>query len=127
MRLARTIVAYVLLSWVTLALLACGGGGGGEEVGLGECPTASRSQAQLGQFVLFGTCAGCHSSQLSGEDRSGAPEGMDFDKPEVIFAMPHEIYAAAHSGAMPPPNSEVDRLSDAQIEALRVYLACGPE
>jgi mono/diheme cytochrome c family protein len=123
MRLARTVVVFVLLSWVTLGLLACSSGGG--EGGLGDCPPGSQSKAQNGQFVLFGTCAGCHSSQLEGEARGGAPDGLDFDRPEIIAAMAEDIYATAHAGTMPPPTSDVPRLSDAQIEALRVYLACG--
>jgi mono/diheme cytochrome c family protein len=130
MRLTRTVVAYVLLSWVTLALVACGGeeatGGGGSEV-LGECPPGGETQAQNGQFVLFGTCVGCHGSQLVGDERLGAPVGMDFDRPEMIRQHAEAIYLQADSGLMPPPTSEVPRLSEAQIEALRIYLACGVE
>jgi mono/diheme cytochrome c family protein len=107
-------------------LVGCSASADDSTAGLGECPDGAQTQAQSGQFVLFGTCAGCHSSQLSGDDRHGAPAGSDFDQPEVIGAMADLIYARAHAGTMPPPTSDVPRLSPAQVEALRVYLACGP-
>ncbi len=118
-RLAATLVLVVAAGIPG----ACGGDGSS----LGECPPGSQQQRSAGAFVVFTTCLGCHSSQLEGEARHGAPPGQDFDDVEIVRAMAADIYREAKDGTMPPPTSDVPRLSDAQIEAIRVYLACGPE
>jgi mono/diheme cytochrome c family protein len=117
----------LVVAGLVLALCSCGGGGDGVD-GLGECPPSPDQQASTGALVLFTTCAGCHHSRLEGEARRGAPPGQDFDQSEVIQAMAGDIYRVARAGAMPPPvASDVPALTEAQIEGLRVYLACGVE
>ncbi len=88
---------------------------------LGECPPNSENQQASGSMTMFFTCTGCHSETLTGPDRVGAPEGMDFDTPEQVRAYDEEIYESVVNGSMPPGGG----LNDSQIEAVRVYLACG--
>jgi hypothetical protein len=57
--------------------------------------------------------AGCHNSP-------NPAEGLDFSSESVVKAHAVEMYNQASEGAMPPTGA----LSDANIEALRVYLAC---
>ena len=116
----RLPLSIALLAAAALLCVACGG----EEAPLGDCPSGAQQQASSGAFILFGTCAGCHSSQLEGADRQGAPPGMDFDDTDIIRDMAEDIYRTAVEGTMPPPSSDVPMLNAEQVEALRVYLAC---
>lgn len=72
-------------------------------------------------------CTRCHSSQLSGDARMGAPVGADFDTLEGILAHAHHVdqYAAAGPQAtntlMPPSDP---RPSVAERLQLGEWLAC---
>ena len=113
-RLIRLLAPFVLFAFMTAAC--------GEDTGpLGECPPNSESQQDLGANVIFFTCSGCHSANLTGAARQGAPVGSDYDTAEQALANAEEIYESAASGTMPPP----DGLNADQIETVRIYLACG--
>lgn len=102
-------------------ILGCAiGCGGGEEGPVGECPPNSEVQQDSGSSILFVTCIGCHSQNLEGAAREGAPVGSDFDTVAPINAQAEEIYARSIDGSMPPGGG----LNELQIENLRVYLAC---
>ena len=95
---------------------------GGEEGPLDVCPPNSQEQQDSGSFILFTTCIGCHSQNLSGVDRQGAPADSNFDNAELIKAQADEIYARSIDRTMPPGGG----LNDMQLESLRAYLACLP-
>ncbi|MCG8419518.1 MAG: cytochrome c [Proteobacteria bacterium] len=116
------IVWVGLLAAILTVAIGCGG-----DDGLGDCPPASQSQQNTGATIVFTTCIGCHSSQLQGADRRGVPDGMDFDVIDIVRDMAADIYRTAEDGSMPPPTSDVTALNSAQVEAVRVYLACGAE
>jgi cytochrome c553 len=97
-------------------------GCGGDEGPVGSCPPNSQEQQDSGSFILFTTCIGCHSENLSGADRQGAPPGSNFDNAELIKAQAAEIYERSIDGTMPPGGG----LNDMQLESLRAYLACLP-
>lgn len=84
---------------------------------LGECPTDAQSsgQKQAGNDIVKNTCAaaGCHSSQ-------NPAEGLDFTSEAAVKTHALTMYSEAEEGAMPPAG----KLSDSDLEALRVYLAC---
>ena len=101
------------------ALLGSASGCGGED--LGECPANSDAQQAEGKQVIAQNCTTCHSSQLTGAARGGAPAEYNFDNTALVRDEAEEIYSATESGSMPP----VGALSDSQVEAVRVYLACG--
>lgn len=94
--------------------------GCGSEGPLDVCPPNSQEQQDLGANILFFTCIGCHSNQLEGADRAGAPPGSDFDNADLIKAQADEIYARSIDGTMPPGGG----LNEMQLESLRAYLAC---
>ncbi len=103
-----------------LAICIVFGVGCGSEGPVGECPPNSSAQQSSGGFLLSGTCNGCHSQNLEGPDRAGAPVGMDFDTPELTKPYAAAIYDSVLDGSMPPGGG----LNELQIEDLRVYLAC---
>lgn len=95
---------------------ACGDSGGP----LGECPPASGDQQSAGSFIFSNTCTGCHSQNLTGADRFGAPPNSNFDTPDLILSQAQEIYDRVLDRSMPPGGG----LGDQQIEAVRVYVTC---
>jgi hypothetical protein len=46
-------------------------------------------------------CAGCHSTALTGDARSGAPELIDYDTAEVAIANAFLSWSMIYSGQMP--------------------------
>lgn len=98
------------------AVAAMGFAGCGAD--LGECPTDSAAQEAAGLDVVNTKCAtaGCHTSANGGSPA----EGLDFSSASVVMDNASEMFSQAEAGSMPPTG----KLSDADLEALRVYLAC---
>lgn len=96
------------------ALLGCG-------ADLGDCPPDSDAQQAAGKVVMEQQCNNCHASGLSGSQRQGAPDEYNFDDPAVVSDEAEEMYGEAEEGEMPPGGA----LSSTDLEAFRVYLACG--
>lgn len=105
----------VLSVLVAAAALALGFAGCGAD--LGECPTdaTAAAQKQAGNDLVKAKCAtsGCHNSP-------NPAEGLDFSAESTVKDNAVTMYGEAEEGAMPPAG----KLSDTEIEALRVYLAC---
>lgn len=126
MRLAfiATLLAAALLS------PACGGGEDGGEPTGATCPSGSTvTYSNFGE-TFFGTyCTGCHSSELTGADRHGAPADHNFDSLEGIRAEVEHIELAAAGGPdavndeMPPSTAD-DFPSEAERLQLGEWLAC---
>jgi hypothetical protein len=97
----------------TLAIAGCGDD-------LGECPTDSSAAGQktAGEQVVLTKCAtaGCHTSA----NGASPAEGLDYASASVVKSNAAEMYGEAAEGAMPPTG----KLTDAELESLRVYLAC---
>lgn len=105
----------VLSVFAFAAIAAVGIAGCGAD--LGECPTdaTAAAQKQAGNDLVKAKCAtaGCHNSP-------NPAEGLDFSAESVVKEHAVTMYSEADEGAMPPSG----KLSDTEIEALRVYLAC---
>lgn len=105
----------VLSVFAFAAVAAMGFAGCGAD--LGECPTDSTAaaQKQAGNDLVKAKCAvsGCHNSP-------NPAEGLDFSAESVVKANAVTMYSEVSEGAMPPTGA----LSDTEMEALRVYLAC---
>ena len=95
---------------LSAALAGCGGD-------LGDCPSNSATQQAAGKAVLTSRCSGCHSPSNAGGNPA---EGLDVTVDSVVKSEASDLYGEASEGAMPPSG----RLSDADLESLRVYLAC---
>jgi hypothetical protein len=78
-------------------------------------------------------CVGCHSSELEGAARNGAPLGHDFDSlPGILIVADHiDQYAAAGpdivNTMMPPPTDPGPKPSTEEREQLGQWLACEHE
>ncbi len=102
-----------ILAFATIAALGFAGCG----ADLGECPTdaSAAAQKQAGNDLVKARCAtaGCHNSP-------NPAEGLDFSSEAEVKAHALEMYSEVDEGAMPPSG----KLTDAEAESLRIYLAC---
>ena len=104
-------------------LAACGGGDdgdGGERMEiLGDCPPGADTAA--GQTVYTNNCMVCHPAFAQPAGRSGTPAAATTvcsDLARIADCM----YDRANEGTMPP--APAGDLSDADVENLRIWLAC---
>ncbi|MDC3955459.1 c-type cytochrome [Polyangium jinanense] len=105
-----------LLAFSVAAFGALAGCGSDSE-GLGECPPDSSAQQTAGLSVITNSCTVCHNPNYANGTPAG---GYDFSSADEIKAEAAEMYSEAAEGAMPPTG----KLSETDLEALRVYLAC---
>ncbi len=102
-------------SLLALGLAACGSST------LGDCPADSTATQSAGRALIQNRCANCHSSMLSGAARAGAPTTVNYDSLTAIQANVDNGWAEIEAGTMPQGGT----LTAAEIENIRVYLACG--
>jgi hypothetical protein len=135
----------VLAAGVSLGLygVGCGDDTGGhdhgdddhhhdEEIGTptgAECPDGGTlTYESFGQEFMASYCTNCHSAELEGSARHGAPADHDFDTLDGIQSVADHIdqYAAAGPDStnttMPPTDPKP---SMAEREMLGEWLACG--
>jgi len=118
------------LSLALAALLAACSSDAQPALPSGAACDESLSYAGEMQGFFESYCLLCHSSEVSGDDRFGAPVGADFDRLEGIQSFLVAIDAEAGAGpdgvfeTMPLPGLP-DQPSLAEREALSAWLACG--
>jgi hypothetical protein len=88
------------------------------------CPTGTQlSWENFGQAFMLNYCTSCHSAELSGSDRVGAPEEMNFDSLQDVMNWRMNIHgAAAVEQAIMPPSKHVGADEKA---LLTEWLGCG--
>lgn len=99
----------------------------GEDAGL-ELPTDVDCDADpiptFDQVAAFDTCTTCHSSELTGTERNGAPADDNWDDyveaEEHAELIAHEVF----EGAMPPADSGLT-LTAAEEDELYLWALCG--
>ncbi|UQA62661.1 hypothetical protein [Polyangium aurulentum] len=111
----------ILLGAVLFGGLVATAGCSGEDVG--DCPPDSAQRQANGGLVLTNKCITCHSTKVTGPMRNGAPDEYNFDDQEKLKDEAEEIYGEAKEGVMPPGAP----LSSAELEDLRIHLACLPD
>jgi hypothetical protein len=98
----RSLAVTILLAATMAHGEGCGCGGGGFELGPptgAECPPDSTLTYEGFAVPFFAAyCNDCHSSELHGEDRMGAPSFHDFDTQLGIQQVAEHIDAASGSG-----------------------------
>jgi hypothetical protein len=78
----------------------------------------------VGQPTMLSWCTGCHSSNLEGDDRHGAPEGVNLDTLAGVQEQADAIRARAILSNDMPPGGGLPADVRAQLEA---WLDCGAE
>src|SRR5687767_8807643 len=71
-----------------------------------NCPV---SGSEAGRTVLVSACLNCHSSALSGAQRSNAPVGVDFDNDADVRRWKDRILVRAVDQGTMPPAAPLDR------------------
>ena len=131
----RSIATLAFLSTILIAFAGCGDDGGddGGQVDapagmpFGECPTDSQAMEMAGATAIGAKCTTCHGAALTGADRMFAPASVNFDTAAEVMQRADRVNTRAVSGTgspMPPASSAFGTLDAAEIEAIRVYLAC---
>ena len=101
-----SLAGAALLAALLLSLGACG-----HDLPDVDCNTAQ--PPSFSDVTLLSSCVGCHSSELSGSARNGAPSDIDFDT--YASAMEHAEHGAGevYEGAMPPSGTVSADVKDA--------------
>jgi len=117
-------LALVSLFVLTLSLVAgCGGASDdGLPQGLGSCPEESTAVWASTESIFQANCTRCHSSDLLGGDRDGAPVESNYDTPEAAALNAEYTWQRIQTGQMP---NDQALTSDADALTLREWLACG--
>lgn len=126
---STTSVLLLGLSALVCALLGCSDA---EPTPTGSAcpPDSTLTYENFGQAFMEAYCTRCHSSELQGADREGAPEYHDFDTLFGVVAVADHVdeWAAAGPDAvnelMPPDG---DRPTNEERYQLGEWLACEVE
>ncbi len=107
---------------------ACDSGDGdsgdsdGSETGeLPEVDCAASNVPAFGELAAISSCTSCHSSELSGGDRAGAPVGVDYDTYENAKANAEQGAVEVNAGRMPIGSS----LGESDKEDFYLWALCG--
>ncbi|WP_428265228.1 hypothetical protein [Haliangium sp.] len=119
MLVRKTLTILALLACSSL-LVACGGDdgddGGGMSI-LGDCPAGA--DTSTGETVFTNNCSVCHAGFVQASGRGTAPVGINCGSLDTVGEC---MYDRAMQMSMPPdPNT---KLTAAEAESLRVWLAC---
>ena len=88
----------------------------------GTCDDNTSTWENTGEPIMDTWCTPCHSASVTGEQRNGAPDEVDFDTLEDVRAWSHRILIqAALSDNMPPAGG----LSTTERADLQEWIACG--
>ena len=74
--------------------------------------------------IIRPKCLGCHSSQLSGAERNGAPEGSNFDTYDDAKSQASKIIQRAVVDMDMPPDPD-QQLTDVEKKALQNWVKLG--
>ncbi len=118
-----------MLGTLLATLLACGGDDpgptGGADTGpvtsLEDCETSPLRYDTFAQPLLATWCTPCHNSELEVAERSGAPEGLDFDSYSRIVTYAALASQSITDERMPPAGG----LSVAAREDFAFWVDCG--
>lgn len=113
--------ASILACAITVPLAASGCGGGGDDDG-GFTVDCSGDVPSYSELTILDTCTGCHSSELDGVEREGAPEDINFDTYEAAVDSSIDAVGVLSNGSMPPPG--VAQPSAAQKQAFYNWAGC---
>ena len=106
---------------LALTLVSCGGDGSdSSDVNCDRNPPFTYDN--FGRGFMGKHCNGCHSSLVSGNQREGAPTGVDFDTYRGIVTWGYRIESRSvgEAGGMPPGGGP----SEAEFARFQEWLEC---
>jgi uncharacterized membrane protein len=127
MRLALLLAALI----ASVAVAACNGDEGSPEPTGAICPDDSTlTYDNFGSLFFTTYCTSCHSSDLDGIDRHGAPADHNFDTLAGVLAEAEHIDEWAAAGpdvvnTFMPPSTADDFPDESERLDLGEWLACG--
>ncbi|MDP8225219.1 MAG: hypothetical protein P9L99_17800 [Candidatus Lernaella stagnicola] len=108
------LLTSILVFVLAIVLFACGGGDDDDD---DNDDAAAPTWENFAQGFFADYCTRCHSSELAGVDRVGAPPGVDFDTYDGAVADAADARERAGVGESMPPDAtkptqaERDRLT----------------
>ena len=107
---------------LSLALVACGA----SEPPPNKCEIPPSYEKDLRPELVEAKCIQCHSENLSGLARGGAPEELNFDRYDLLESVRREFVDAITSGREPPRSAGVELEVNEEERALVVlWQSCG--
>lgn len=121
-RTSNLVSVALTVGMVSIALLVGAAGCGGDDGDDGAAPDCSGDVPTYGELTILEICTGCHSSELSGDDRMEAPADVNFDTYEAAVDASLLAIGVLSNGTMPPP--EADQPSEAQRQDFYDWAGC---
>jgi uncharacterized membrane protein len=107
---------------ICIALAACSSPAV-EDPAISACESSILNTSNFGQPFLLDWCRGCHSSELTVENRQGAPLGVDFDNMDMVRSLASRITVRAGTTMPTMPPAAGPSLEEREL--LIEWLACG--
>lgn len=101
MSLKHALVALLASGAMSACLFACGADDGSDEGDLPQIDCTTTTVPKFAEVTIWPRCTNCHASTLTGGDRAGAPEGVDFDVYESAVEHAEHAMEEVHEGKMP--------------------------
>jgi uncharacterized membrane protein len=120
MRSLSKIYSYLAMT-LCAGLLLVGACGGDDNLPIVDCDAVT--VPTYAQLTILDTCTGCHASVLEGNERGGAPLGVDFDTYELAAEHAEHGVAEVYEGAMPPPG--IGETTPQQRQDFYAWALCG--
>lgn len=76
---------------------------GGDKEPVDPCLDPPTYTNEIRPLIIEAKCLGCHTSELRGEGRNGAPDHLNFETYELMQPSLAEAAAAITAGREPPP------------------------
>jgi uncharacterized membrane protein len=116
--MSRHLTALALTAIVAAigSFVACGGDDGTVDCETATVPTFS-------EVSIWPKCTNCHASTLTGGDRQGAPEGINFDNYADAVAHADKALDEVDEGAMPIPDASI--VTEEEKQSLAAWVECG--
>lgn len=80
------------------------------------CRDVDLTWENFGRSFMRKNCTGCHSSKHHGDDRVGAPEGVDFDTYDGVLNDVEGIELRSILSSTMPPATELSALERANLD-----------
>ncbi|HTM20879.1 MAG TPA: hypothetical protein VL172_10235 [Kofleriaceae bacterium] len=120
---------------LAITLLAAAAGCEEEELGPptgAACPdTSTLTYDTFGSGFFGAYCTGCHGSDVTGDDRNGAPTDLNWDDFAIVMAHVDQIDRVAGAGPdatneIMPPAEDADTFPELdERQQLAEWIACG--